>query len=70
MATMLEHHIAWMKKEVVNLTDQIRVIEEKRARYYSRHGNEPEEEVTEFFLVENKRKKAELEELLRHPDHQ
>lgn len=65
MATMLENHIAWMRKEVASLADQIRIIEDKKARYYSRHADEPEVEMTETFLAENKRKKAELEELLK-----
>ncbi|MER9028157.1 hypothetical protein [Mesorhizobium sp. M0674] len=65
MATMLENHIAWMKKEVASLADQIRIIEDKKARYYSRHDDGPQVEMTETFLVENKRKKAELEDFLK-----
>lgn len=68
MATLLQAHIAWMRKEVASLTDQIRIIEEKKARYYSRHDDKPEVEMTQVLLVENKRKKAELEELLKEYD--
>ncbi|WP_164784037.1 MULTISPECIES: hypothetical protein [unclassified Mesorhizobium] len=54
-----------MKKEVASLTDQIRIIEEGKARYYSRHDDGPQVEMTQTFLAENKRSKAELEELLK-----
>ncbi|TPK70291.1 hypothetical protein FJ930_18370 [Mesorhizobium sp. B2-4-15] len=68
MGTMLENHIAWMKRQVASLTDQIRIIEEKKARYYSRHHDGPEVEMTQSFLAENKRQKVELEELLKQYD--
>ncbi|GLS41598.1 hypothetical protein GCM10010869_71950 [Mesorhizobium tianshanense] len=65
MATMLENHIAWMKKEVASLADRIRIIEDEEARFYSRHDGEPEVDMTQTFLAENKLKKAELENLLK-----
>lgn len=65
MPTMSENHIAWMKKEVANLAEQIRFIEDKKGRFYSQHGREPRVEITQPILIENKRKKAELEDLLK-----
>ncbi|MDF3217498.1 hypothetical protein EN962_26175 [Mesorhizobium sp. M7A.F.Ca.CA.001.09.2.1] len=68
MATMLENHIAWMKKEVVSLNARIEMIEAGKARFYSKHDNGPSVDTTDTILADNKELKAELEGLLKEYD--
>jgi hypothetical protein len=61
---MREEHIAWMEEYIRMLRDQIRIIEDGSARYFSSHDGGPAVDVTDETLADNKRRLAELERLI------
>lgn len=64
MATLKERHIAYLEEQVITNSDLIRIIQDKQARFFSRHGHEPEVETTQADLANAKRKLAEATDLL------
>jgi hypothetical protein len=61
---MREEHIAWMEEYIRMLRDQIRIIEDGSARYFSARDGGPAVDVTDKTLADNKRRLAELERLI------
>lgn len=63
---MLENHIAWLEEQQRKLLEQIRVIDEKDARYFRREGSSPEVDITDDLQASNKERLKHIEEQLRH----
>jgi SRSO17 transposase len=63
---MREEHVAWMEEEHIRmLRDQIRIIEDGSARYFSSHDGRPAVWMSQTKRSpDNKRRLAELERLL------
>jgi len=64
---MAETFVEWCRKEILSLEEEIAAIELEGASYHTtRQGKTID--VTDYYLAENKRKLAELTEILRRAE--
>ena len=60
----MNNFVAWIKAEIESIKERVRLIEEGKVQFHQSGPGSPQKDVTGEALADNRRKLAELEEML------